>query len=93
VSVSSIVKGLTKRPDVESLVRHFAFTFAAVYLLAAGPIVAHAANDLVAGQVVSGSDGKALGVAAIAAAGTSILRVVVPAIASLALKASAAAKQ
>lgn len=78
------VRGLFERASRSSLVRHFVYTFAAVYLVAAGPVVSHAANSLVAGQVVSGDDLKALYVAAIAAVGTTVLRVIVPAIGSLA---------
>ena len=92
-SVKSTVLAFVKRPSVESAARHFGFTFAAVYLIAAGPIVATFANGLVAGQAINGDQAKALGVAAIAAAGTTILRVVVPAIASLAVKAAASSKQ
>lgn len=82
------VRGLLLRASRFSLVRHFVFTFAAVYLLAAGPLVADAANSLVAGQFVSGDQVKALIVAAVAAAGATILRVVVPALAGLASSAA-----
>lgn len=93
MSVGSIARGIFTRASKVSVLRHFVFAFAAAYLIAAGPVVSHFANDLVQGQAVSGGDAKALVVAAEIAIGTALMGVVVPELGLLAVRASRAAKR
>lgn len=80
----SILSGLVQRAERASVVRHFAYTFAAVFALQTVTIVQDLGNALVAGSMPSAGDLNALKTAVMYATGTAVLRVIVPAIASLA---------
>lgn len=81
----AILSGLIARVESASVVRHFVFTFAAVFALQTVSVLQSLANALVAGSPLApAGDMHALVTAAMYAAGTAILRVLVPALADLA---------
>jgi hypothetical protein len=81
----SVITSILERATTASVVRHFALTFVAVFALQSITVLQSVGNALVAGSPLApAGDMKALYVAAMYAAGTAILRVAVPALASLA---------
>lgn len=81
--ISNIFGSVVQAADRSSLLRHFAFTFVAVFLLQTVSVIQSVGNALVAGTLVPASDLHAIVTAAMYAAGTAVLRVLVPAIAGL----------
>lgn len=83
----SFLKGLFARARASSFGRHFFYTFLAVFVLGSIPVVQNVGDAMVQGKMLTGDEWLGLAKAAYFALGTAILRVVVPALVSLAGRA------
>jgi hypothetical protein len=81
--IANLFGSLVASADRSSLIRHFVYTFVAVFALQTVSLIQSIGNALVAGTLVPASDLHAVVVAAMTAAGTAVLRVLVPAITGL----------